>query len=217
MDSGDPQPRSHDDAPDAESSAAGLSRRGFLQAAGATAALAPVAVSAQPAEPRSSAGTTPATVRSKTERTVRLRVNGSVRELVVEPRVTLLDALRERARAHRHQEGLRPRPVRRVHGAGRRPPRQLVPDAGGDARGQRDHDDRGPRHARFAASDAGRVHRPRRLPVRLLHARSDLLGGRARRRAEGRHPQHRDLRRGAGRHAAAAHDPPSATPRSASA
>ena len=38
------------------------------------------------------------------------------------------------ARPHRHQEGLRPRPVRRLHGAGRRQADQLVPDAGGDAR-----------------------------------------------------------------------------------
>jgi xanthine dehydrogenase YagT iron-sulfur-binding subunit len=34
-------------------------------------------------------------VRGKTARTVRLRVNGVTRELVLEPRVTLLDALRE--------------------------------------------------------------------------------------------------------------------------
>jgi xanthine dehydrogenase YagT iron-sulfur-binding subunit len=33
------------------------------------------------------------------------------------------------------------------------------------------------RHARPAAPDAGRVHQARRLPVRLLHAGADLLGG----------------------------------------
>ena len=37
------------------------------------------------------------------------------------------------ARPDRHQEGLRPRPVRRLHRAGRRPARQLLPHAGGDA------------------------------------------------------------------------------------
>ncbi len=94
------------------------------------------------------------------------------------PRVTLLDALRETLALDRHQERLRPRPVRRLHRAGRRPSHQLLPDARGDARGQRDHDHRRPRHARSAASDAGGVHRPRRLPVRLLHAGPDLLGGR---------------------------------------
>ena len=48
---------------------------------------------------------------------------------------------------HRHQEGLRPRPVRRVHRDRRRPADQFVPHARGDARGRRDHDDRRARHA----------------------------------------------------------------------
>ena len=50
------------------------------------------------------------------------------------------DAARCAARAsppHRHQEGLRPRPVRRLHGDRRRAAHQFVPDARGHARGRR--------------------------------------------------------------------------------
>ena len=59
----------------------------------------------------------------------------------LDPRTTLLDALREHL-AHRHQEGLRPRAVRRLHRAGRRPPDQRLPDACGHAAGQGHHHDR---------------------------------------------------------------------------
>jgi len=74
----------------------GLSRRHFLQAAGAAAAVAPSRVPAQPAmrDALPLAAPPPAT-KSTTERTVRLRVNGADRQLTIEPRVTLLDALRE--------------------------------------------------------------------------------------------------------------------------
>ena len=46
-------------------------------------------------------------------------------------------------------------------------------------RGQRGHDDRRPGEGRSTPPDAGGVHQARRLPVRLLHAGADLLGGRA--------------------------------------
>ena len=62
---------------------------------------------------------------------IELRVNGRAVRLSVDTRVTLLDALREHLGLDRHEEGLRPRPVRRVHGARRRPPRPLVPHARG--------------------------------------------------------------------------------------
>jgi xanthine dehydrogenase YagT iron-sulfur-binding subunit len=75
----------------------GVSRRHFLQAAGAAAGLAPLAAPAQSRQ--ESAPLAPTALprpHSRTERTVQLRINGVARELVVEPRVTLLDALRER-------------------------------------------------------------------------------------------------------------------------
>jgi len=72
----------------------GLSRRRFLQAAGATTVTATGAAKAQSTgdAPREAlqAATLPGTARP-----LKLRINGSLRELQVEPRVTLLDALRE--------------------------------------------------------------------------------------------------------------------------
>jgi len=73
----------------------GLSRRHFLQAAGAAAAVAPNGVPAQPAMRDALPLGAPPAAKTTTERIVRLRVNGADRELTIEPRVTLLDALRE--------------------------------------------------------------------------------------------------------------------------
>ena len=90
--------------------------------------------------------------------------------------------------ADRHQEGLRPRPVRCMHRDRRRPSHQRVPHARGDARRREGHDDRGPRRTRPSPPAAGRVRQARWLPVRLLHAGADLLGGRHARRG-GRAPR----------------------------
>jgi xanthine dehydrogenase YagT iron-sulfur-binding subunit len=73
----------------------GVSRRHFLQAAGAAAGLAPAALPAQALDPARAPTPPVPAARGATERPVRLRVNGSARELLIEPRVTLLDALRE--------------------------------------------------------------------------------------------------------------------------
>ena len=72
-----------------------------------------------------------------------MTVNEQLRKVVLEPRVTLLDALRERLEPDRHQEGLRPGRVRRVHGAGGRRRVQVLPDAGGRCSRGRGHHDRG--------------------------------------------------------------------------
>jgi xanthine dehydrogenase YagT iron-sulfur-binding subunit len=72
-------------------------RRGFLQSVGtATGALAVTApaLHAAPAAPP-----TPATPLRTPPRPVALTVNGTRHDLLVEPRVTLLDALREHAAA----------------------------------------------------------------------------------------------------------------------
>ena len=70
-------------------------------------------------------------------------------------------AARPAARApppDRHEEGLRPRPVRRLHRPPRRPPRQRVPPAGGRARRCRGGHGRGPR--RRGRRPASRCRRP---------------------------------------------------------
>jgi xanthine dehydrogenase YagT iron-sulfur-binding subunit len=73
----------------------GVSRRRFLQTTGCAAA--GLSTGALQAQSTPTPSTTPgsAVARSATRRTVRLRVNGVDRELDIEARVTLLDALRE--------------------------------------------------------------------------------------------------------------------------
>ena len=80
----------------ADADRCGVSRRHFLQAAGCAAGgLAPAELPAQPAmRDALPLGARPATT-STSQRIVRLRINGADRELTIEPRVTLLDALRE--------------------------------------------------------------------------------------------------------------------------
>src|ERR1051326_1304808 len=86
------------------------------------------------------------------------------------------------ARPHWHQEGLRPRPVRRLHGPGRRPADQFVPHARGHEGWRADHDHRRFGAGRRAPPVATGLHRSRRVPVRLLHPRPNLLGRRPDRR-----------------------------------
>ena len=105
--------------------AEGAARRRFLYGTGAlttglATSLAPVAAIA--ATPHEAAARTPGAPMP-----VRLNVNGHDYDLMLEPRVTLLDALREYIGLDRHEERLRPRPVRRVHGACQRPAHQCVP------------------------------------------------------------------------------------------
>jgi xanthine dehydrogenase YagT iron-sulfur-binding subunit len=69
-----------------------LSRRFFMQAAGGAAA----AVGSGCAGPVATSIATPAAVDVHGPRTVQLEVNGQVRAVEVEPRTTLLDALRDR-------------------------------------------------------------------------------------------------------------------------
>ncbi|MES2184473.1 MAG: 2Fe-2S iron-sulfur cluster-binding protein [Pseudomonadota bacterium] len=84
MDHHSPEPGA--DAP------AGLSRRNFIQSAGAAAGGPPLAGAASRA---GAAPAPPTAVAAVPPRLVRLDINGTVHELALEPRVTLLDALRE--------------------------------------------------------------------------------------------------------------------------
>ena len=75
-------------------------------------------------------GKEPASPEAKDAIPVTLRINGKEHDLRIDPRTTLLDCLRETSASHRHEEGLRPRPVRRLHGARQRPARELLPEPG---------------------------------------------------------------------------------------
>src|SRR6185295_3181642 len=83
------------------------------------------------------------------------------------------------ARAARNQVRLRARRVRRLHRARRRHGHPLVRDDGRRGRHETDHDHRGPRARRNAASGSGRLDRGRRAAMRLLPGGADSDGGRA--------------------------------------
>ena len=119
---------------------------------------------------------------------VQMTVNGVEQRVTLDTRTTLLDMLREHIGFTGTKKGC-------DHGQcgactvlvdGRRINSCLTLAVLHD--GDDDHDDRGPRARRAIASDASRVRAPRQLPVRLLHARPDLLGGRHASRAQGGRP-----------------------------
>ena len=110
---------------------------------------------------------------------ITLRINGKDHQLRIDPRTTLLDCIRETCCAHRNKKRLRPRPVRRMHGACERPARDLMLEPRAAARRQRDHHDRGPGHTRRNAPHASGICCMRRLSMRLLHVGPNHVGGRA--------------------------------------
>ena len=120
------------------------SRRSLLESASVATLLLTTGMAAR-AQQASVLAAAPAAAPAGATLNFSLHVNGRDFALDLDPRTTLLDALREHLRPHRHEEGLRPRPVRRLHGAGQRPADQRLPDARRHARGRRDHDDRRPR------------------------------------------------------------------------
>ena len=118
-----------------------------------------------------------------------LRVNGTTRELELDTRTTLLDALRE----HLHLTGTKKGCDHGQCGActvivdGRRINSCLTLAVMHE--GDEITTIEGLGTPEQSASDAGGLRQARRLPVRLLHAGPDLLGGRGARRDQGRHPE----------------------------
>ena len=81
-------------------------------------------------------------------------------------------------RPHGRNERLRPWSMRSMHRASGRPPRPRVPDVCSHERRARGHYRGSERAGCAIASHATGVHRSRRVPVRLLHARTDHVGDR---------------------------------------
>ena len=108
---------------------------------------------------------------------VSITVNGKVRKAHVEPRTAARALPARTPQSHRHPRRLRHQPVRRLHGAHRRPQRQVVHGVRGAGRRLDGHHDRGARQGRPAAPAAGRLLGRARPAVRLLHAGHDHVGG----------------------------------------
>ena len=161
-----------------------FSRREVLIAGAASATGFAVLNDAGAAGGDPSEGTVARAPRAEATPTMRVsfEVNGRAQTLDLDTRTTLLDALRE----HLHLTGTKKGCDHGQCGActvivdGRRINSCLTLAVMHD--GDKRHDHRRPGHAAEAASDAGRVRQARRLPVRLLHARPDLLGRRGARR-----------------------------------
>ena len=130
----------HKDEP---SDGVNLSRRNFLKSTGVVGIAATVIAPAGARRAdRACAAVGPGDV------PVRLTVNGRPVDLKIEPRVTLLDALRMRADLTGNKRVLRSRRLRRLHDDRRRPHGLLVLDAGDRGAGQADPHRRRPRQRR---------------------------------------------------------------------
>ena len=121
---------------------------------------------------------------------VALRVNGTTHSVLIEPRVSLLDALRDRLQLMGTKKGC----DQGACGActvlvdGERI--NCLSDVRGPCTRTVDITTiEGLCGGRAAASCAARLHRARRVPMRLLHARSDLLGRGDARRVAKRHAE----------------------------
>ena len=102
---------------------------------------------------------------------ITIRVNGTERQLDVDPEMPLLVGAARRARPDRHQVRLRPGALRRLHGAPQRPGRALLRDARSPRGGRERGDDRGAVAGRQSPAAEG-LGRTRRAPVRLLPGRA---------------------------------------------
>ena len=173
-----------------DDSSPSLTRRGFLHSALAAAAATTTPAALAEAAARAPEGAPAVQAPQAPPRPVQLNINGKDHRLALEPRVTLLDALREHLGLTGSKKGC-------DHGQcgactvlvnGRRINSCLTLAV------MHDGDGSPPSRAcarRRAAPAAGGLHRARRLPVRLLHAGADLLGARPARRSRGGHGQRR--------------------------
>ena len=104
---------------------------------------------------------------------IRFRVNGKPTNLQTDDDRQLLWVLRTDSNLTGTKYGCGAGSVRRLHRDGRRQGGPLVQDTAEGGAGQGGRHDRGPRPGRKAPPAAAGLHGPRRVPVRLLHARND--------------------------------------------
>ena len=136
-----------------------ISRRGFIGGTGA------VLVAATAPEISAQTPTSSDVPRSR----VHLTINGKSQTIEVEDRWTLAEASARSPQAHRHQDWLRPRRVRRLHRAARWQSHLLVQPSGRVDGRQVHPDRRGPRTEREARPAAAVLHGSRRPAMRILH------------------------------------------------
>ena len=166
-----------------------VTRRGMGKAGAAALAAQAVGVQAQPTMPQPQPASAASAAATPTLIDVRLTVNGREQAITVDTRTTLLDALRE----HLHLTGTKKGCDHGQCGActvivdGRRINSCLTlavmheGDSITTIEGLGTPDKLHPMQAAFVKHDG--------YPVRLLHARPDLLGGRGAGRDQGRHPE----------------------------
>ena len=142
-----------------------LSRRGFMRGVG----IGSGALGSGVLSPEAQAQSTPG-VAGPGPVPITLQINGKPHQLTVEPRVTLLDALRDHLDLHRRQARLRSRHLRRLHRHHERQGRLWLHRAG-DRRPRQGHPNhRGPlRRDKYHPVIDG-LRQQRRPAVRLLHA-----------------------------------------------
>ena len=151
-----------------------FSRRGFIGASATSAALPLLAEAAS-----RSAHASPVKLPNSPLAPVTLHINGQRHDLALDPRTTLLDALREHVGLTGSKKGCDHGQCGActVHMDGRGINACLILAL--TAQGAPDHDDRRARRTeRGSASAATGLHRPRRLSVRVLHVGPDHVGGR---------------------------------------
>ena len=142
-----------------------ISRRRFLEGTGAVLAAstaAPALAAQRPTLPPAPPPFDSAQGRPAARTRIRLTINGVAQRIEVEDRWTLVEVLRDQRRPDRHQDRLRSRRVRRLHGAARRPAGVLLQPARGLGRRTQCPDGRRARTQRPAQSAAAGIRRPQR-------------------------------------------------------
>ncbi len=109
---------------------------------------------------------------------ITLQINGAAHALRIEPRVSLLDALREYLGLTGTKKGCNQGRLRSLHSFSERRTDPFVLGTCRSVRRSGDYDGRGTGRRRDAGSSAGRVYRARWISMWILYARTDLFGHR---------------------------------------